>query len=245
MNDKPLQQIDTGLWLGEGPLVNFHGMPYPTRMIIIRLPDGGLWVWSPIALSEALKAEVEALGPVAHLVSPNPIHYLFLAEWHKAWPEAKLWGPQATIKKCDTLPFEAPLEDTAPESWQGVITQAWFRGSFFMDEIAFVHEPTRTLILADLSENFSEDFLKRHWKSWQRVIAKAVGIVAGKGHAPLEWRLSWLNRKPARKALAKVMSARPDRVIMAHGEWVDTGADAFLRQSFSWLIQNKKEPSIG
>ena len=44
MNDKPLQQIDTGLWLGEGPLVNFHGMPYPTRMIIIRLPDGGLWV---------------------------------------------------------------------------------------------------------------------------------------------------------------------------------------------------------
>ncbi|MEM5518600.1 hypothetical protein WNY37_16705 [Henriciella sp. AS95] len=238
MSEQILQQIDTGLWLGEGPVVDFHGMPYPTRMVIARLPDGDLWVWSPVELTAALKGEVEALGPVAHLVSPNPIHYLFLAQWHEAWPDAKLWGPAATIKKCDSLPFEPALEDTAPDAWQGVITQAWFRGSFFMDEIAFVHEPTHTAIFADLSENFSDDFLKNNWKGWQRAIAKVWGITVGKGHAPLEWRLSWLNRAPARKALAKIMASQPDRVIMAHGEWVDTGGDAFLRQAFAWLIRD-------
>ncbi|WP_300396477.1 DUF4336 domain-containing protein [Henriciella sp.] len=233
-----LEAIDKDLWLAEGPVVDFHGFPYPTRMVVVRLPDGTLWVWSPIELTDALKSEVEALGPVAHLVSPNAIHYLFLGQWHHAWPEAKLWGPAATIKKCKDLPFEAALEDTPPEAWQGVISQAWFRGSFFMDEIAFLHEPTHTAIFADLSEHFSEGFLKRHWKGWQRWIAGLWGITEGKGHAPLEWRLSWWNREPARRAIARIIAAKPRRVIMAHGEWVDEDAGLFLRRAFSWLIKD-------
>jgi hypothetical protein len=45
----------------------------------IRLSNGGLFIWSPIALSETLKREIDALGPVCCLVSPNQIHHLFLA----------------------------------------------------------------------------------------------------------------------------------------------------------------------
>mgnify|MGYP001340098792 CR=1 FL=1 len=40
----PLEQIDENIWLAEGEIVSFHGFPYPTRAIIIRLPDGALWV---------------------------------------------------------------------------------------------------------------------------------------------------------------------------------------------------------
>jgi hypothetical protein len=232
-----LEPVDTDLWLAEGPVVDFHGFPYPTRMLIVRLPDGALWVWSPVALTPELKSEVDALGPVAHLVSPNKIHHLYLSEWHAAYPDAKLWGPASTIRKRNDLPFQTALEDTPPADWQDVIEQAWFRGSFFMDEIAFVHRPTRTAIFADLSENFSDDFLKNYWKGWARLIAKPWGIVVGKGHAPLEWRLSFTNRAPARAALARIADAHADRVIMAHGEWVKTGGEAFLRQAFSWLIR--------
>ena len=233
-----LTPVDTDIWLAEGPVVDFYGFPYPTRSVIVRLPDGALWVWSPVALTPELKREIEALGPVGHLVSPNKIHHLYLSEWHEAWPEAKLWGPASTIRKRSDLPFEAALEDTPPDDWQGAFQQAHFRGSGFMDEIAFVHLASRTAIFADLSENFGEDFLKTHWKGWQRAIAKVWGIVTGKGYAPLEWRASWFNRQPARAALAKIMAARPDRVIMAHGEWVDTDADAYLRQAFAWLIRD-------
>ncbi|HAE26631.1 MULTISPECIES: DUF4336 domain-containing protein [Hyphomonas] len=232
-----LEAVDTDLWLTEGPVVDFHGFPYPTRSIIVRLPDGKLWVWSPVALTPELKAETDALGPVGHLVSPNKIHHLYLTEWHAAYPKAKLWGPASTIRKRSDLPFEPALEDVPPEDWQGVFEQAWFRGSFFMDEIAFVHRPTRTAIFADLSEHFSDDFLKRYWKGWKGVLAKPWGIVVGKGFAPLEWRLSFTNRKPARAAFEKVSATHPDRIIMAHGEWVKTGGEAFLRQAFAWLIR--------
>ena len=131
-----LEKIDTDVWLTEGPIVDFHGFPYPTRSIIIRLPDGALWVWSPVALTPELKAEVDALGPVAHLVSPNKIHHLYLTEWHEAYPDAKLWGPASTIRKRKDLPFQPPLEDTPPDAWQGVFEQAWFRGSFFSESLS-------------------------------------------------------------------------------------------------------------
>jgi hypothetical protein len=59
---------------------------------VIRLSDGSLFVWSPVALSTALRAAVGALGPVCHLVSPNALHHLFLAEWTSAYPEARLYA---------------------------------------------------------------------------------------------------------------------------------------------------------
>jgi hypothetical protein len=124
-----LDPVGDSLWLAEGGLVSFYGFPYPTRSVIARLENGGLWVWSPVALTDELQAEVEALGSVAHLVSPNKLHYLYLRQWQQVWPEAKLWGPASTLRKCRDLDFEAPLTDEAPAPWQGQIDQFWFRGS--------------------------------------------------------------------------------------------------------------------
>jgi hypothetical protein len=41
----PLEQIDDGVWLAEGGLVSFYGIPYPTRSIIVRLSGSALWIW--------------------------------------------------------------------------------------------------------------------------------------------------------------------------------------------------------
>ncbi|MBO6512109.1 MAG: DUF4336 domain-containing protein, partial [Roseibium sp.] len=79
------------------------------------------------------------------------------------------------------------------------------------------------------------DFLARHWKPWQRVIARLWGIVEGKGYAPLEWRLSFFNRATARKCKDSILAWKPDRVVMAHGEWVRENGTAFLKKSLSWV----------
>lgn len=230
-----LEPISDGIWLIEGSIVSFYGFPYPTRCVVVRLADGGLWVWSPIALDDGLKAEIDAIGRPAHLVSPNKIHHLFLQDWAAAYPDAQLWGPQSTIKKRSDLTFQPALDDTPPDAWALEIDQAWFRGSIFLDEIVFFHRPSRTAILADLSENFSDAFLKRHWAGWTRPIAHVWGIVEGKGYAPLEWRLSFLDRKPLRAARDKVLAWSPDAVVMAHGEWQRSGGRAFLEKAFSWI----------
>jgi hypothetical protein len=59
------------LWIADGPIVNFCSFPYPTRMGLLRLSDGSLWIWSPIHLQPQLREEVEALGNPAHPVSPK------------------------------------------------------------------------------------------------------------------------------------------------------------------------------
>jgi hypothetical protein len=228
-----LQSIGEDIWICEGGNVNFFGFAYPTRMIIIRLPDKSLWVWSPILIDGSVKNEVAAIGPVGHLVSPNKIHHLFLSEWSAAFPQAKLWGPASTIAKRKDLDFEPALSNEPPEIWGGQIDVFHFTGSAFMDELVFFHTASSTAILADLSENFGADFVKKNWRGWQVFLAKFWGIMAGK--APLEWRLSFTNKKPARAARNQLLALNPERVIMAHGEWQRQNGRKFLEQSLAWL----------
>jgi hypothetical protein len=229
-----IEQIHDALWVVDGGDVNFFGLPYPTRSVIARLASGGLWVWSPIALTADLRAVVDRLGPVRHLVSPNKLHHLFLKEWHAAYPDAALWGPRSTIKKRRDLAFRAALEDTPPPDWGADIDQAWFRGSFAMDEIVFLHRPSGTAIVADLIQTFSERYLKSRWGRW-RFLARLDGLTQDQACAPLEWRLSFLNRAPARRARAKVLGWTCQRVVMAHGEWTRADGNALLAKSFAWL----------
>jgi hypothetical protein len=226
--------VRESLWVADGEIVHFFGAPYPTRSVIARLRNGDLWVWSPIKLTADLRADVDRLGPVRHLVSPNKLHHLYLREWKAAYPAASLWGPQSTIRKCSDLSFREALKDNPPSEWLDDIDQAWFRGSFAMDEIVFFHRPSATVMVADLIQTFSDQFLRQHW-GWWRLLARLDGLTQDQACAPREWRLSFINRAPARRARDKVLSWNCQRVIVAHGVWQRAEGNAFLAKSFRWL----------
>ncbi len=230
-----LEKVGNSIWLAEGEIVNFYSFPYPTRSVVIRFDNNDIWVWSPVKLSVGLAGEIDRLGPVAHLVSPNKIHHMYLQDWTARYPAASLWGLQSTIDKRPDLNFRTPLFDSPPSEWQPFLDQAWFRGSPFMDEIVFLHRPSRTVIVADLIENFTRCFLQTHWAWWQRPLARLDGITANNPGAPREWRLSFINRAAARQARDKVLAWDCERVIMAHGEWQRSDGHNFLSRSFAWL----------
>ena len=230
-----LQQIGTDIWIAEGDCVSFYGFPYPTRSVVVRLASGEIWLWSPIAYDPELAREIDRLGAVRHLVSPNKIHHLFLQDWQQHYPEALMWGPQSTTDKRSDLAFAGALADEAPAAWGGDIEQIWVRGSPALDEVTFFHKASRTLILADLSENFSESFLKAHWSAWKRVIARLWKIVEGKGYAPLEWRLSFFDRSYIRRAKARWLELDPANVVMAHGTWQAGNGRAYVARAFAWV----------
>jgi hypothetical protein len=229
-----LEQAGDSLWIAEGEIVSFYGAPYPTRSAIARLSNGDLWVWSPVKLTGGLRAEVDRLGPVRHLVSPNKLHHLYLPEWQAAFPEARLWGPKSTIRKRPDLAFHGTLRDEPPAEWGGDIDQAWFRGSFAMDEIVFLHRPSATAIVADLIQTFSDAFLRRHW-GWLRFLARLDGLTQDQACAPREWRASFIHRAPARAARAKVLGWGCRNLIVAHGERPGAIGPDYLARSFRWL----------
>jgi hypothetical protein len=231
-----LERLGPDLWVADGGIGSFFGFDYPTRMVVARLDDGGLWVWSPIALSAEVEAEVRALGPVRHIVSPNKLHHLFLAAWRAKFPDAKLWGTASTIARFKDLDFSGTLTDRPPPDWAGQIDQYDFPNSRFLDEVIFFHRKSRTAIIADLSQPFSSAFLKRHWPAWLRFIAKRARMVEGWGYPPIEVRFTFRHRAAARARLHALIAAGPERVVMAHGEIARSHGTEFLRLAFSWLL---------
>ena len=226
-----LEKIDENVWLVEGDTVSFLTFPYSTRMAIVRLADGGLWVWSPTRLDDALAAAVRELGPVRQLVAPNKIHHLFLSEWSRAWPEARLYAAPGLARKRSDLDFAAELGDEAPAEWRDEIDQVVFRGSFFMEEVVFFQRASRTLFVTDLIQKFEP----QSFPAYQRWILRANSLVGPNGSTPREWRLSFLNRGRARAALRRALDWDPERIVIAHGTWVRGDGRAALARSLAWL----------
>ena len=231
-----LQPFGPEIWIADGPVASFYGFPYSTRMAVIRLSDGSLFVWSPVALSTALRAAVDALGPVRYLVSPNALHHLFLAEWTSAYPEARLYASPRLRRKRRDLSFNAELGDAPESAWAGDIDQVVLHGSFALTEIVFFHRHSRTALFADLIQNFP-----RGWfKGWRGVVARLGGIVAPHPSAPSDWRSSFVNRRAARAALARVLAWPIERVVIAHGVLPTAGGAAFVRRAFTWLLRSDR-----
>jgi hypothetical protein len=231
-----LERLGPDLWIAEGGIVSFFGFDYPTRMVVVRLDDGGLWLWSPIEPTPELVEAVRALGPVRHLVSPNKLHHLFLAAWRDKFPEAKLWGTAQTIGRFPRLGFSGTLTDVPPPDWAGQIDQYDFANSRFLEEVIFFHRKSRTAIVCDLSQPFSETFLKRHWPWWLRWIARLAGMVEGRGYAPIEVRSTFRHRDSARAKMRALIAEEPERVVVAHGEIARSDGAAYLRRAFAWLL---------
>jgi len=193
-----LEPLAPELWFADGGIVSFNGFDYPTRMAIIRLAAGGLWLWSPVEMTAPLTREIRALGPVRQIVSPNNLHHLFLSQWHSAFPEAKLWATASTVAKRHDLVFSGTLTDIAPPDWNGQIDQYLFTNSPFVQEVIFFHRASCTAIIADLSQTFSAAFLETHWPWWLRVIAKLSKMTDGWGYPPIDYRISFRHRATAR-----------------------------------------------
>ena len=227
-----LETIGESIWIAEGPVLSFEGFSYPTRMAVIRLHNGDLFIWSPVALTQALKAQVESLGTVRHLVSPNKLHHISLSDWHAAFPESLVYASPGLTRKCRDICFEAELGDAPEPAWANELDQVAVAGSFVMTEIVFFHRLSRTAIFADLIENFRPDW----FKGWRAKFARLLGIVMPNCGAPREWRVTFWNRGAARTALARILAWQADRVVMAHGEIVPADGAEFIRKSFHWLL---------
>ena len=229
---RSLQQFGPEIWVADGPVVSFHGFPYPTRMAVIRLSEGDLFVWSPIALSASLRVSIDALGPIRHLVSPNSLHHLFLGEWQSAYPAAHLYASPRLRRKRKDLSFNAELGDAPEPAWAAYIGQIVMHGSFALTEVVFFHRGSHTALFADLIQNFPRDW----FKGWRGVIARLGGIVAPNPSAPRDWRASFLDRRAARVALHQVLAWPIERVLIAHGEPAIADGAALVRRAFTWLL---------
>jgi hypothetical protein len=235
-----LKPVAEDLWIVDGPIVRLAmysaSMPFPTRMTVIRLSSGELFLHSPTALEEGLRAELERLGPIRHLVSPNKIHYTNIAAWKAAYPDAVSWASPGVRERAASqgisVTFDRELGDTPEPAWAADLDQLMFRGSRFMDEVVFLHRKSQTLVLADLIENFE----RSRMSLGQRMLIRLAGSVDPDGKAPLDFRMTFFGHKQqARESLRRMEAWKPQRIILGHGRWYPSGGEQELRRAFRWL----------
>lgn len=233
-----LKSVAPDLWIVDGPEIRFYRMAFPTRMVVVRLTNGDLWLHSPIGHSQWLRRDLEVQGRIRHLVAPNWIHYAGIPGWQGACPEAATWAApgvrERAAKMGAQIRWDRDLVDGAPGDWAGEMEQLVVEGSRLHREVVFFHRASRTLILTDLIENFEPDRVG----FWQRRLMRMAGILDPDGKAPADMRRSFgrRGRKLLRGAVERMIAWEPERVILSHGRWYDRDGVSELRRAFRWAM---------
>lgn len=220
------------IWTVDGPEVSYRlwglTLPCPTRMTIVRLPDGGLWVHSPVACTPDLVAAVERLGPVAEIVAPNAFHYTHLADWARAFPQAAVHGVAGLAAKVPGLAFTT-LGQPGTAPWLAAIDlHVVALGGF--TEAVFLHRASRTLIVTDLMQNFEAERI-RH--PLVRLVMRLGGATGPDGRPSLEIRLAALaHREALRRAVRQMLDWQPSGIILSHGACYRSDAMAEIERAF-------------
>ncbi|KAA2241123.1 DUF4336 domain-containing protein [Salinarimonas soli] len=219
------------IWLADGPVVDVAGFRYPTRMAVIRLMDGGLFIWSPVALSERLREAVDALGEVRHLIAPNAHHHLFLADWQRAYPTAKLYAPPGLPRRRKDLRFDIDLGDAPDAAWAGDLDQVHVP-NLIATEVVFFHRASRTVLFTDLIQHFKPGW----FIGWRALVARLDLMAAPEPEVPRKFRLAFVDRPAARDSLRRILAWPAEKVVMAHADPVERDGRAFISRVFRWLL---------
>ncbi|MGA7778693.1 MAG: DUF4336 domain-containing protein [Paraburkholderia sp.] len=222
-----LERLAENIWTVATPH-SFLAMHLGTRMTVVRLANGGLWLHSPVAMSAAVRAELDALGPISHIVCPNLYHHVYAGDAQAAYPQAMLHGPQALRLKRKDLRLDADLSETPHADWSGELVPLSIHGCM-LAETVFFHVPSRSLITSDLVENFTSS---PHWPT--RMYLKACGL-EGKITWGRPYRLLYRDRKAARASMDRLLQWPFERVVVAHGDLILNDAHDSIERGMAWL----------
>lgn len=221
-----LKQLDEDLWeydyLHHKSPLHLH-----MRMTVVRLSSGGLWLYSANPIDEQLARELDALGPIEHIVAPNNYHDLFLKKLKADFPKAKLWAAPGLKNRRPDIPFDDEIKKT-DQLWSPDLEMKFIAGSPRQNECVFYHPKTKTLICADFLFNVHQEeygFMRFCWRAlgaWKKL---AQGRT---------WRFMVKDKNRSKASVDSVLQWDIQRVVMAHGQVIDNPGER-LEKAFAWL----------
>lgn len=222
-----LVELAPDLWIAPRPLrVGF--LDIGTCMTVVRLPDGGVFLHSPVPTDGPTCAAVDEIGPVRAIVAPNRVHHFYAGDWKRAYPAARLLGAPGLAAKRKDLAFDGELGDGADVSYAGAIEQRVVRGAPYMSEVAFLHRASRTLLLTDLAFHPTPGSRRgaRIWCKLTRTGAFGPNAVV---------RLCIRDRNAFRASIDKLLAWDFDRITLTHGDPLESGGKDALRRAYAFL----------
>ncbi len=227
----PIYEHRQGVWVKESWL-RFFGITLQTRMVVLQL-DGGLLLYSPspAVLDSTTREELERLGVVRWLVAPNEIHNLGLRAFQTAFADAHVTGCVGHPRRVHGVRFDTLLgagagPDAVPWSASGELALHVIGGNRLLHEIALLHRPSKTLLVADavelIDENVTGGAPLGRLMTW---LLRRVGLRPGEPCMSPEHNLYCADPDALSASLQVLAGWDFDSLVMAHGRIVE-GAQA-------------------
>lgn len=245
------------------PFARFGRIKIGGRGTLVKLTSGSLAVFSPVALTEASKAKVAEMGgDVRYIVALDYEHHIFISEWAKEYPQAKIIGPQGLPEKRAKQQDDPKIGSEefsvifTKENKHEVRISEEFDADFeyeYVDahanlEIVFYYKPERIVIQADLlfnlpateqyskvpaAEQPADGFLGKLFSSIQDV----------QGDARWLKRFNWYlvkNRESYGESMKRIVAWDFDTMIPCHGDVMEGNAKDQFRKVFEWHLEGHK-----
>ncbi len=218
--------VPNAVWHAQQPL-KFGPISLTTRMSVVRLRDGSLWIHSPISPTGELVAALQSIGRVRYVVAPNKSHHLFFLEFLKAFPAAEGFIAEGLESKRADLAGFPHVPQSAP--WNTEMQGFFIAGLPILNETAWFHSDTGTLILTDLLFCFSNKN-----QGLTRLISKLLGVHETLGMSRT-MKLAIKSRQEFARSVSPLLSLPVQRVIVAHDQIIDEQPISRLARAFAWL----------
>ena len=208
-----LQPVADNLWVIHYPLTML-GADLKRVVTIIRLRSGEVVVHSTGPFTSQDAADIRKLGQPGWLLDTMLRHDTFAKEGRETFPGIPYLAP-AGFSELAGIGTE-PLVP-APAAWGDEVETLRLEGVPSMEEHVVFHRPSRTLIVADLFFNFGPQA-----PAWTRFL---MLLAVGRKHDPgmaRSMRLTVKDKAALKRSLAAMMAWDFDRVIVGHGETVET-----------------------
>ena len=219
-----MRRLAENLWVLRYPL-SLLGTDPGRRVTIFRLErSGDLVMHSTGPFTAEDVVAIRALGTPAWLIEATNVHDTFAKEGRAAFPLARYFAPPG-FEKVSGIATESLA--SPPAEWSGELEVLPLGGVPRVREHAFFHRPSRTLIVADVLFNVGSEM-----SAWTRTVLRLVaGLKGGPGVSRIFRKLAIRDPEALRASLAKVLEWDFDRVIVAHGNVIETDGKRAMTQA--------------
>lgn len=229
-----LREVCRDLWIADHVQKIPMGFTAPARMVIVRLGDGGLWLYSPGPIDDGTAEELLGLGPVRYLVAPNRFHHLHLPAAAARFPEAEVYGAPGLQEKRKDLAFTGTLG--VASAWGAELQPLPIDGMPSFNEVAFCHRPSGSLLVADLLFNMQRDL------GWIASLYFRLTGVSGRVAMSRIFRLAIRDRAACAASCLRLLQCPFDRLIPCHGDVVPEGAKPQVEAALAWIFKELETP---
>ncbi|KAK1241154.1 hypothetical protein MKX08_001128 [Trichoderma sp. CBMAI-0020] len=243
------------------PFARFGRIQIGGRGTLVRLTSGNLAVFSPVALTEETKAKAAELGGnVAYIIALDFEHHIFISEWAKQWPEAKIIGPEGLPEKRAKQTKDPKINDDkfavvfTKEGKRDIRISDEFDADFdyeYVDghvnkELVFNYRPDKVLIEADLmfnlpaTEQYSKVPESERPSGFLNKIFHSVQNTSGEATWPkrFNWHLA-KDRSSMSDSLKVIDQWDFTTLIPCHGDVLEGNGKDIFRKIFQWHLQGK------